>query len=269
MAAPHEEAAPQERRASILIVDDEPHIVEFLQLGFGYEGFEVATAASGPEGLRVAAELKPDLVILDLMLPGMDGLEVARRLRAGSDVAIIMLTARDTVDNRVEGLEIGADDYLTKPYSPRELVTRVKALLRRSFTPSQARKTRIVVDDDLTIDFGKHEVLVRGRKVALRPTEYRLLYHLVNNAGRLMTHETLLSKVWGPEYRDEGHYLRLYITYLRQKLERDPAHPRYILTERGVGYRFRELEPDEQPEATPGDVDPPSRPRPTRRNPSR
>ncbi|HEY7850703.1 MAG TPA: response regulator transcription factor, partial [Ktedonobacterales bacterium] len=177
------------------------------------------------------------------------------------------LTVRAEESDRIRGLEIGADDYLTKPYSPRELVTRIKALLRRSFTPSQARKTRIVVDDDLTIDFGKHEVLVRGRKVTLRPTEYRLLYHLVNNAGRLMTHETLLSKVWGPEYRDEGHYLRLYITYLRQKLERDPAHPRYILTERGVGYRFRELEPDDEAGAAPADAGSPTNQRPTRRAP--
>jgi two-component system KDP operon response regulator KdpE len=154
-----------------------------------------------------------------------------------------MLTVRAEESDRIRGLEIGADDYLTKPFSPRELTTRVKALLRRSFTPAPARKTRITVDNDLTIDFDKGEVLVRGRKVTLRPTEYRLLYHLVNNAGRLMTHETLLSRVWGPEYRDESHYLRLYITYLRQKLERDPAHPKYIVTERGMGYRFRELEP--------------------------
>jgi two-component system KDP operon response regulator KdpE len=188
-----------------------------------------------------------------------------------SSVPVLMLTVRAEESDRIRGLEIGADDYMTKPYSPRELVTRIKALLRRSFTPSQARKTRIVVDDDLTIDFGKHEVLVRGRKVTLRPTEYRLLYHLVNNAGRLMTHETLLSKVWGPEYRDEGHYLRLYITYLRQKLERDPAHPRYILTERGVGYRFRELESEEEPEVTasapaePAEADPPAKPSTSRR----
>jgi two-component system, OmpR family, KDP operon response regulator KdpE len=203
------------------------------------------------------------------MMPEMDGFETLARIREVSNVPVLMLTVRAEESDRIRGLEIGADDYLTKPYSPRELVTRIKALLRRSFTPSQARKTRIVVDDDLTIDFGKHEVLVRGRKVALRPTEYRLLYHLVNNAGRLMTHETLLSKVWGPEYRDEGHYLRLYVTYLRQKLERDPAHPRYILTERGVGYRFRELEPEGQPDTAPDDVDPPTRPRSTRRPPAR
>ncbi len=155
---------------------------------------------------------------------------------------VIMLTVRAEEADRIKGLEIGADDYLAKPYSPRELQTRIKAVLRRAFAPAPARKTRIVVDEDLTIDFGSREVWVRGEKVTLRPTEYRLLYHLVNNAGRLMTHDTLLSKVWGHEYRDESHYLRLYITYLRQKLERDPAHPKYILTERGMGYRFRDLE---------------------------
>lgn len=264
-----EQAHIDPRNLTVLVVDDEPRLVDVVRLNLEMEGYRVITASNGYEALeRLKADL-PDLVALDVMMPDMDGFETLARIREVSSVPVLMLTVRAEESDRIRGLEIGADDYLTKPYSPRELVTRVKALLRRSFTPSQAHKTRIVVDDDLTIDFGKHEVLVRGRKVALRPTEYRLLYHLVNNAGRLMTHETLLSKVWGPEYRDEGHYLRLYITYLRQKLERDPAHPRYILTERGVGYRFRELEPDEQPEATPGDVDPPSRPRPTRRSPGR
>ena len=264
-----EQAHIDPRNLTVLVVDDEPRLVDVVRLNLEMEGYRVITASNGYEALeRLKADL-PDLVALDVMMPDMDGFETLARIREVSSVPVLMLTVRAEESDRIRGLEIGADDYLTKPYSPRELVTRVKALLRRSFTPSQARKTRIVVDDDLTIDFGKHEVLVRGRKVALRPTEYRLLYHLVNNAGRLMTHETLLSKVWGPEYRDEGHYLRLYVTYLRQKLERDPAHPRYILTERGVGYRFRELEPDEQPEATPGDVDPPSRPRPTRRTPGR
>lgn len=256
------------RNLTVLVVDDEPRLVDVVRLNLEMEGYRVITAANGYEALeRLKADL-PDLVALDVMMPDMDGFETLARIREVSSVPVLMLTVRAEESDRIRGLEIGADDYLTKPYSPRELVTRIKALLRRSFTPSQARKTRIVVDDDLTIDFGKHEVLVRGRKVTLRPTEYRLLYHLVNNAGRLMTHETLLSKVWGPEYRDEGHYLRLYITYLRQKLERDPAHPRYILTERGVGYRFRELEPEEEPEgsaAPAADAEPKPKPRATRR----
>jgi DNA-binding response OmpR family regulator len=255
------------RNITVLVVDDEPRLLDVVRLNLEMEGYRVITAANGSEALeRLKADL-PDLVALDVMMPDMDGFETLARIREVSNVPVLMLTVRSEESDRIRGLEIGADDYLTKPYSPRELVTRIKALLRRSFTPSQARKTRIVLDDDLTIDFGKHEVLVRGHKVTLRPTEYRLLYHLVTNAGRLMTHETLLSKVWGPEYRDEGHYLRLYITYLRQKLERDPAHPRYILTERGVGYRFCELEPDETPKSTAAEADPPTKPRPTRRAP--
>ena len=259
------------RNLTVLVVDDEPRLLDVVRLNLEMEGYRVITAANGYEALERLKSDLPDLVALDVMMPDMDGFETLARIREVSSVPVLMLTVRAEESDRIRGLEIGADDYLTKPYSPRELVTRIKALLRRSFTPSQARKTRIVVDDDLTIDFGKHEVLVRGRKVTLRPTEYRLLYHLVTNAGRLMTHETLLSKVWGPEYRDEGHYLRLYITYLRQKLERDPAHPRYILTERGVGYRFRELEPegavDASPASAPADTDPPTKSRSSRRAP--
>jgi two-component system, OmpR family, KDP operon response regulator KdpE len=239
------------RAMTALIVDDEPYLVDLVRLNLETEGYRVVSAATGAEALERLKSDLPDVVILDVMMPEMDGFETLARIREVSSVPVIMLTVRSEESDRIRGLEIGADDYMTKPFSPRELVTRVKALLRRSFTPAPARKTRIVVDDDLTIDFDKGEVLVRGRKVTLRPTEYRLLYHLVNNAGRLMTHETLLSKVWGPEYRDEAHYLRLYITYLRQKLERDPAHPKYILTERGMGYRFRELDGDEGGESTP------------------
>ncbi|HLY32438.1 MAG TPA: response regulator transcription factor [Ktedonobacterales bacterium] len=230
------------RNITVLVVDDEPRLLDVVRMNLEVEGYRVITAANGYEALdRLKADL-PDLVALDVMMPDMDGFTTLEHIREVSNVPVIMLTVRQEESDRIRGLEIGADDYLTKPYSSRELQSRIKALLRRSFTPAAARKTRIVVDDDLTIDFGKHEVWVRGSKVTLRPTEYRLLYHLVNNAGRLMTHDALLSKVWGPEYRDESHYLRLYINYLRQKLERDPAHPKYILTERGAGYRFRELD---------------------------
>ncbi|MFI5274642.1 MAG: response regulator transcription factor [Ktedonobacterales bacterium] len=234
------------RSISVLVVDDEPKLIDVVRMNLEVEGYRVLEASTGVEALeRLQADL-PDLVLLDVMMPELDGFETLKRIRAVSQVPVIMLTVRSEETDRIRGLEIGADDYLAKPYSPRELQTRIKALLRRTFTPAPARKTRIVVDDDLIIDFSKHEVLVRGQKVALRPTEYRLLYHLVNNAGRLMTHDALLSKVWGHEYRDESQYVRLYITYLRQKLERDPAKPRYILTERGMGYRFRELEGDDK-----------------------
>ena len=229
------------RSMTVLVVDDEPRLVDVVRMNLEVEGYRVVAAASGMEALERLKQDLPDLVILDVMMPEMDGYETLRQIRDVSNVPVIMLTVRQDEQDRIRGLEIGADDYLGKPYSPRELQSRIKAVLRRTFTPSPARKTAIVVDGDLTIDFDRHKVWVRGAEVTLRPTEYRLLYHLVNNAGRLMTHETLLSKVWGHEYRDESHYLRLYITYLRQKLERDPAHPKYILTERGVGYRFREL----------------------------
>jgi DNA-binding response OmpR family regulator len=230
------------RSITVLVVDDEPRLADVVRMNLEVEGYRVLTAANGMEALARLTQDLPDLVVLDVMMPEMDGFETLRRIRQVSSVPVIMLTVRAEEADRIKGLEIGADDYLAKPYSPRELQTRIKAVLRRAFAPAPARKTRIVVDEDLTIDFGSREVWVRGEKVTLRPTEYRLLYHLVNNAGRLMTHDTLLSKVWGHEYRDESHYLRLYITYLRQKLERDPAHPKYILTERGMGYRFRKLE---------------------------
>jgi len=230
------------RSITVLVVDDEPRLADVVRMNLEVEGYRVVTAANGMEALARLTQDLPDLVVLDVMMPEMDGFETLKRIREVSSVPVIMLTVRAEEADRIKGLEIGADDYLTKPYSPRELQTRIKAVLRRAFAPVPARRRRIVVDEDLTIDFDSREVWVRGGKVTLRPTEYRLLYHLVNNAGRLMTHDTLLSKVWGHEYRDESHYLRLYITYLRQKLERDPAHPKYILTERGMGYRFRNLE---------------------------
>jgi two-component system KDP operon response regulator KdpE len=186
---------------------------------------------------KVRDEL-PDLVILDVMMPELDGFETLRMLREVSSVPVIMLTVKADVDDKVKGLELGADDYVTKPFSPRELASRVKAALRRAETPTPVEKSALKIDNYLQVDFNRHVVIAGGQEVKLRPTEYRLLYHLINNAGWVMTHENLLSKVWGYEYRQESHYLRLYITYLRQKIEPDPAHPRYILTERGAGYRF-------------------------------
>jgi len=172
----------------------------------------------------------------------MDGFETLRRIHQFSQVPVLMLTAKDEEEDRVRGLELGADDYIGKPFSHRELVSRIKAVLRRHYASPPVPQTLVRVDDRLNIDFARREVLVDGKRVNLRPTEYRLLYHLVQNAGYVQTHEMLLTKVWGPEYREESHYLRLYITYLRQKIEEDPANPRYILTERGVGYRFVDFE---------------------------
>lgn len=226
----------------VLVVDDERRMVEFIRMNLELEGYRVATAHNGVEAQERLREDLADLVLLDVMMPEMDGFETLQQIRRVSTVPVIMVTVRGEEADLIRGLELGADDYIAKPFSPRELLVRIKAVLRRAEMPAPAAQARIVVDEGLAIDLAKREVIVRGQVVKLRPTEFRLLYHLVQNAGWVMTHEMLLSKVWGPEYRDETQYLRLYITYLRQKIEEDPAHPRYILTERGVGYRFKELE---------------------------
>jgi DNA-binding response OmpR family regulator len=229
---------PREPRHRILVVDDEPRMIRFIQMNLELEGYQVSQAGNGFEALTQLRDTLPDLVILDVMMPDMDGFETLRLLREVSAVPVIMLTVKADEEDKVRGLELGADDYVTKPFSPKELSSRVKAVLRRTEMPAPVEKTVTHIDDYLQIDFDRRIVVAGGREIKLRPTEYRLLYHLVNNAGRIMTHEQLLSKAWGYEYREESHYLRLYITYLRQKIEPDPANPRYILTERGVGYRF-------------------------------
>jgi len=222
----------------ILVVDDEPRMRRFMRMNLDLEGYRVIEASNGMEAIDRVRDDLPDLVLLDVMMPEMDGFEALRLIRETSSVPIIMLTVKSDEEDRVRGLELGADDYVTKPFSPRELASRIKAVLRRTEMPAPADRSVIKVDDRLQIDFNRRQVIVEGKEIKLRPTEYRLLYHLVNNAGWTLPHETLLAKVWGHEYRDETHYLRLYITYLRQKIEEDPTQPKYILTERGLGYRF-------------------------------
>ena len=229
-----------EIRHLILVVDDETRISRMIRMNLEHDGYEVIEAQSGQQALDLVRSRMPSLVILDVMMPGLDGFETLSILREISQVPVIMLTAKGEEEDRIRGLELGADDYVTKPFSPRELVSRVKAVLRRAEGGAAGGQQQDVirVDDRLKIDFAKREVWVNDELVKLRPTEYRLLYHLVQNAGWVMTYDQLLTKVWGYEYRDETHYVRLYINYLRQKLEEDPANPKYILTERGVGYRF-------------------------------
>ncbi len=229
-----------EKRHLILVVDDETRISRMIRMNLEHDGYEVIEAQSGQQALDLVRSRMPSLVILDVMMPGLDGFETLSILREISQVPVIMLTAKGEEEDRIRGLELGADDYVTKPFSPRELVSRVKAVLRRAEGGAAGGQQQDVirVDDRLKIDFAKREVWVNDELVKLRPTEYRLLYHLVQNAGWVMTYDQLLTKVWGYEYRDETHYVRLYINYLRQKLEEDPANPKYILTERGVGYRF-------------------------------
>lgn len=222
----------------ILVVDDEERMVRFIRLNLEHDGFEVIEAFKGLQAIQSIRDKLPDLVLLDVMLPDLDGFEVLKMIREINTVPVIMLTAKGEEDDRVRGLELGADDYVTKPFSPRELVSRVRAVLRRAEVVSAGVRGLIEVDDHLKIDFDRREVWLDDELVKLRPTEFKLLYHLVQNAGWVITHDQILAKVWGYEYRDEPHYVRLYINYLRQKLEKDPANPVYILTERGVGYRF-------------------------------
>ncbi|MCL4297719.1 MAG: response regulator transcription factor [Anaerolineae bacterium] len=226
----------------ILIADDETRMRRFIKMNLDLEGYRAIEASNGLEALDRVREDLPDLVLLDVMMPELDGFETLRIIRETSTVPVIMLTVRDEEEDKVRGLELGADDYVTKPFSPRELSSRIKAVLRRTELDNPDSSSLVVVDDYLQIDFGKRQVFAGGKEVKLRPTEYRLLYHLVQNAGQVMTHEMILNKVWGYEYRDESQYVRLYITYLRQKIEPDPSNPRYILTERGVGYRFVDFE---------------------------
>ena len=224
----------------ILIVDDEPDLIESVRLGFTLQWREVDVlgAGSGEAGLDVVEQEHPDIVLLDVGLPDIDGFEVLRQLRAFSDVPVVMLTARDDSMDKVKGLELGADDYVTKPFNHLELVARVKALLRRLEMPAPSSRALAFRSRDLEVDFARHEARLRGERLDLTPTEYKLLYHLVRNAGHVLEHGTLLAKVWGREYVDEVDYIRVYIRRLRDKLGDDPDDPRYIRTERGLGYRF-------------------------------
>lgn len=222
----------------VLVVDDEPRMIRFIRMNLELERYRVIEASNGLEALEQVRDQLPDLVLLDVMMPELDGFETLQLLREISTVPVIILTAKRDEDDIVRGLELGADDYITKPFSPRELTSRVNAVLRRAALPAPVPRTDLVIDDRLTIDFVQRQVIVDGERIDLSPIEHRLLYHLVNNAGWIMPYETLLAKVWGYEYRDETHYLRIYVGYLRKKIEKDPANPQYILTERSVGYRF-------------------------------
>lgn len=226
------------------MVDDEKRIVSIIRRNLEVDGFDVVEAYNGAQAIDKFRTTLPDLVVLDVMMPDMDGFTVLETIREISSAPVIMLTAKGEEEDRVRGLELGADDYVPKPWSSRELTSRIKAVLRRVNSNDDGETGKIVVDDRLTIDFDRHEVWVEGKQVKLRPTEYRLLYHLVKNAGWVLTHDQILARVWGYEYQDEPHYVRLYINYLRKKLEKDPANPQYILTERGVGYRFVDYKRD-------------------------
>jgi len=226
------------KQATILVVDDEPRIVRLVRSNLEPAGYKLLTANDGEQGLRMAEMHDPDLIILDIMMPGMDGWDVCKRVREFSTVPIIMLTAKGDEQDKVKGLEIGADDYLPKPFGIPELLARVRAVLRRAKLPGESKRDPVFVCGDISMNFAQRRVTARGKDVKLSPTEYKLLYELVTNAGRVMLHQDLLRKVWGRGYGEETEYLRVYVRYLRQKLEADSSKPRYILTEPGVGYRF-------------------------------
>lgn len=224
------------KQATILVVDDEPRYIRLLRYNLESVGYRVLVAATGEEALEVAAGEHHDLVILDIRLPGIDGYEVCRRLREFSTVPIIMLTAKGEERDKVQGLRLGADDYVTKPFAAQELLARVEAVLRRSQFAESAGSQPVFSCGGLTIDFAQRGVVLRGQEVKLSPTEYRLLHCLAANAGRVVVQEEILAKVWGPEYGARYEGLRVYIHRLRQKIEADPNEPKYILTHAGVGY---------------------------------
>jgi len=230
----------------VLVIDDESVIVEAVELGLSlhWREVEVLKAGDTERGLDLVERERPDLVLLDIGLPGKDGYQALKEIRAFSDVPVIMLTARDDAMDKVRGLELGADDYVTKPFNHLELLARIKAVLRRLDMPTPTDRLPSFKAGDLEVDFGAAEARLQGRRLELTPTEYKLLYHLVRNAGHVLAHGTLLAKVWGREYVDEVDYVRVYMRRLREKLGDDPEHPRYLRTERGVGYRFIARPPD-------------------------
>ena len=224
----------------LLVVDDEPDVVESVRLGFTlqWRDVDVLGAGKGEEALDLIEHERPDIVLLDIGLPDIDGFEVLRQVRAFSDVPVLMLTARDDAMDKVKGLELGADDYVTKPFNHLELMARVKAVLRRLEMPPPTSRAPSFRSGGLEVDFARHEARMDGKRLDLTPTEYKLLYHLVRNVGHVLGHTTLLAKVWGREYLDEVDYIRVYIRRLRDKLGDSAEAPRFIATERGLGYRF-------------------------------
>lgn len=225
-------------KPTVLVVDDDVRLLAALTIFLRERGYQVNAAADGVEGLQSFSHQRPDLIVLDIMMPELDGWELCKRIREASDTPVIMLTARGQEYDRVKGLKMGADDYLVKPFSLNELEARIEAVLRRTRRADDAAEGVVYRDATLTVDTGRSLVLRKEAAVALAPIERRLLFFLVENADRTMPIARILEAVWGPEYRDESAYVKLYIRRLRQKIEPDPERPRYLVTERGVGYRF-------------------------------
>jgi len=226
------------RKRLILIVDDEPPILRLVKAKLKVDGYEVLTATRGDEALRVLEDEVPDLVVLDVMMPEMDGFETLRRIRQHSQVPVIMLTARGSDADKLQGLQSGADDYVTKPFNPDELEARISAVLRRTAGAGPVGAGRVLRYPGVEIDLERRRVTVDGEEIRLSRTEWELLAQLAGNAGRVMMHAELLSRIWGPEYRDEAHYLRTWVSRLRAKLEPHETSSTLISTFPGMGYRF-------------------------------
>ena len=232
----NDQATPERRR--ILVVDDEPQITRVLRTALSSHGYDIRAAADGDEALEVMREWAPDLIITDLAMPNMEGLELCRRVRAKSPVPIIILSVRGEEKTKIEALDAGADDYVTKPFAPNELLARVRAMLRRAGMPPVARELTKIDIGDFSIDLETHRVAVRGRDIHLSPKEFDLVVYWAKRPGKVITHRALLSAVWGDTPTAQADHLRVFVNHLRKKLEPDEESPRYIITEPWVGYRF-------------------------------
>jgi two-component system, OmpR family, KDP operon response regulator KdpE len=225
--------------ATVLLIEDEPEIRRFLRTTLPAHGYRLYEAATGKEGLTEAKARNPDLILLDLGLPDLEGVEVIRQVRDWTQTPILVLSARDQEQTKVSALDLGADDYVTKPFGANELLARMRAALRHAAKPADEPADSVFTAGDLRVDLVRRQVFVAGKDVHLTPIEYKLLTTLVRHAGKVLTHRQLLKEVWGPLHVEESHYLRVYMRQLRNKLESDPAQPKYLVTELGVGYRLR------------------------------
>ena len=230
----------------ILVVDDDPQILRTVRTNLTGRGYEVTTAPNGETAVEILSSEAIELVILDLSLPGMDGHEVIRRVRSFSEVPILVLSVREAQDEKIAALDAGADDYVTKPFAMGEMLARMRALERRTGPGGRAAERPVLSYGALEIDLARQLVRMNGEQVQLSPTEYRLLEAMATNPGKLLTHKWLLQRVWGPAYGDANHYVRIYVQYVRRKLGDDPGRPTYIVTEPGLGYRWKP-EPDPEP----------------------
>jgi two-component system KDP operon response regulator KdpE len=232
-------------RGLILLIEDEPQMRRFLRVTLQSRGYELIEASSGEDGIAQSATRKPDVILLDLGLPDLDGLEVLGRMREWSQTPVIILSAREQEQDKIRALDAGADDYLTKPFSAGELLARIRVALRHQVM-HEGQTEPVFVQDTLRVDLAKRRVFLKESEIHLTPIEYRLLAYLIKNAGKVITHRQLLKEVWGPAYANQAHYVRVYMGMLRHKLEEDPSRPRFFINEPGVGYRLRFEVPPEQ-----------------------